>query len=360
MTKLEKDKTGSYYTSGYTLPIKQQYFNAKCIINFCKNMSKYKWTEKSICALLGNMSFESTLNPKLGETGGSGYGLVQWTPKSKLLNRAKAIGRYSSYDTIYTQMKVLDSDLEKEWIKTSDYPITIDDFVKDTSHDINWLTGAFLKNYERPQDQSQSNINLRTNGDSDGHIGSNQFANHFNFDDFTEESGSINDMLKWCKKIADDDSYLYKLGSAHGVSFETYTGKYFDCSSFVSFGLYNGGYDLKTQFTTANQKSELKELGFKIINFKNKSQLKKGDILFYNVNGHGHTEIVYCVEPLQLVGATTDDNPIPEQISIHNFYESEWQYIARPNNDDGGGSGGKERYFKINRKRMTFVYPKIR
>ena len=41
------------------------------------------WTLNAVAALLGNMEHESSINPGRGEVGGSGYGLVQWTPKSK-------------------------------------------------------------------------------------------------------------------------------------------------------------------------------------------------------------------------------------------------------------------------------------
>ena len=354
MSKLEKDKTGSYYIGNY-LNEKQQLFNAKCIVNFCKNFSNYKWSNNSICAILGNMSAESTLNPNLNEVGGTGYGLVQWTPKTNLLKRAKAINQYSTYDSIYTQMCVIEYEVKNgiQWIKTTSYPITFKEFIEDTTHSIEWLTGAWLKNYERPADQSQANILKRTTGDNNGHLGSSQFAEKMNMNVNSNEDGSINDMLNWAETIANNDKYLYKQGSAHGVSWN-YDGNYFDCSSFVSFALHNGGYDLETQFSTANQKNELEDLGFNIIKF-DKSKLKKGDIIFYNLNGQGHTEIVYNTNPLQLVGATTDSNPVSEQISIHNFYNSEWQWIARPTD---GGSSVKERYFKINKQRMVFVYPK--
>lgn len=41
-------------------------------------------TLEAICGLLGNMWRESHLSPVLHESGGGGYGLIQWTPKSAL------------------------------------------------------------------------------------------------------------------------------------------------------------------------------------------------------------------------------------------------------------------------------------
>lgn len=352
MAKLYNDKSGDWYGSSTYLTVNQQKFNAKSILNYFKNLSNNAWSNNSICAILGNMSFESTLNPLLDEVGGgSGYGLVQWTPKSNLIKRAKAIGMYSQYDTLLAQLSVIDYEVNNniQWITTTDYNISFKDFISDTTHSVEWLTGAFLKNYERPADQSQENINKRCNGDNQGHIGSLQWVESL---DFNNSSGSIDGFLNWCESIANDNTYLYKYGSAHGVDWD-YTGNYFDCSSFVSFGLHNGGgYDLTTQFSTDTQKEDLEDLGFNVISFKNKSQLKRGDILLIT----GHTEVVYTVndDDIKLVGAHNNVVPPDEQISIINYYDDSWEYICRPNDSETP----KPSYFKRNRTSMVFVYPK--
>lgn len=356
MAKLFNDKSGSWYGGNNFLTINQQKFNAKCIVKFFKNLSDIEVSNNAICAILGNISFESTVNPQLNEVGGGGYGLVQWTPKSNCVNIAKKIKQYKTYDTMYTQLCVLKYEIEnnKQWIKTSDYPISFSDFLRDNTHDLEYLTGVWLKNYERPKNQTIENIRLRNTGD-DSHIGSLQWKDILNFD-VTEEltNTSIDGFLKWCKKIANDNTYGYKLGAGHGVSWN-YSEKFFDCSSFISFGLHNGGgYDLENQFTTATQKTELEELGFEIIKYKNKEQLKRGDILFYNNENGGHTEVVYQIEDtIKLVGAHTDTVPLDEQISICDFYNSEWQYIARPFEE----FSHKKKIRKRNRNGLIYVYP---
>lgn len=358
MAKIYNDNTGSWYGGDNYLTVKQQQFNAKAITNFFKNISSYNWSNNSICAILGNMSFESGLNPQLGEVGGSGYGLVQWTPKSNLISRAKAIKRGSSYDTMYTQLSVIDYEVKNgiQWIKTTRYPLSFKEFIEDTTHDIEYLTGAWLCNYERPLDQSDENIMLRTNGDNSGHLGALQFVDIVGSD--VTESGSINGFLNWCETIANDNSYLYKLGSAHGVPWE-YEGKYFDCSSFVSFGLHNGGgYALDTQFTTANQKTELTELGFNVFDYESKKNLKRGDIVFYNDGVNGHTEVVFSIDETgasELVGAHTDSLPPSKQISIINWYEGGWQFVARPT-----GGSPTPIYNRKKRKGMVFCYNRMR
>lgn len=44
------------------------------IYNICKNAG---WSKEAICAMLGNFSVESYINPTQGQLGG-GYGLAQW------------------------------------------------------------------------------------------------------------------------------------------------------------------------------------------------------------------------------------------------------------------------------------------
>lgn len=358
MAKIYNDMSGSWYASDNYLTVNQQKFNAKAITNYFKNLSNYNYSNNAICAILGNMSFESTLNPQLNEVGGRGYGLAQWTPKSNLISRAKAIKQSSSYDTIYTQLSVIDYEIKNnlQWIKTTKYPLTFKEFIEDTSHDIEYLTGAWLCNYERAADQSVENIKRRTNGDNNGHLGAVQFIEIV--DSEISDNGSVNGFLRWCEKIANDNNYLYKLGAGHNVTWD-YLGKYFDCSSFVSFGLHNGGgYDLETQFATSNQKAELAELGFNIFEYTNKKDLKRGDIVFYNNGENGHTEVVYSVDKngaTKLVGAHSDNLPPNEQISIRSYYEGGWQFVARPS-----GGSSPPIYFRRKRKSMIFCYNRMK
>ena len=355
MAKIFRDKCGSWYGSDVYLTLSQQQFNGKSAINYFKNLSNYGWSNNSICAILGNMCFESSLNPQLQQRGGAGYGLVQWTPKSNLTSRAKAIKQGSTYDTMFTQLSVIDYEVKtkKQWIKTTRYPLTFEEFVTDSTHDILYLTGAWLCNYERPADQSDSNISKRCNGDS-SHMGSIAFSEMVGGD--VSPDGNINGFLEWCEKIANDNQYLYKLGAGHGVDW-SYSGLYFDCSSFISFGLHNGGgYALDTQFTTSNQKQELTDLGFNVFKYENKKNLQRGDIVFYNNESGGHTEAVYETDDSgasKLVGAHTDDLPPDEQIAIGNWYDGGWQYVARPN-------GAVPSRLPSKRKGMVFCYNRMR
>jgi hypothetical protein len=112
------------------------------------------WTPNAISALCGNMSGESTLNPNLYEQGyghspSRGYGLVQWTPATKLWDWCNARGLdWSNGDA---QLSRIDYEQEKkiQWITKSAYPMSFHEFTQSTL-DPSTLTEYFIWNYERP------------------------------------------------------------------------------------------------------------------------------------------------------------------------------------------------------------------
>ena len=64
--------------------------NADIIINYYRSLGI---NDNTIAAILGNMQAESTISPVLNERGGGGgYGLVQWTPKSNLIDACSILG----------------------------------------------------------------------------------------------------------------------------------------------------------------------------------------------------------------------------------------------------------------------------
>ena len=113
----------------------------------------------SIIGMLGNMQQESTINPALWQNltvGTGGYGLVQWTPSTKYTNWANKNGY--ALDDGYAQCLWIDTMMipSGEWIKTSEYPITWEEF-KTGSYTIDYTTMAFLKNFERAGDEEIPN-----------------------------------------------------------------------------------------------------------------------------------------------------------------------------------------------------------
>lgn len=129
--------------------------NAQLVAN---HFSATGWTPNAISALCGNMRHESSINPDMYEYGydwseDRGYGLVQWTPRSKYWEWAVAQG----LDPRAGDSQLARIDYEQEtgiqWIETAEYPISFHEFTQSMA-DTDWLTEAFTWNYERPNRQA--------------------------------------------------------------------------------------------------------------------------------------------------------------------------------------------------------------
>ena len=158
-TGIYGDYFGSPYDSSAALTQAQMEVNASYIYN---SLATDGWTLNSVCAMLGNMQVESTLNPGRwendsvgGDPAGHGYGLVQWTPYTNYTDWAISNG--------YSDPSVMDGNLARinyelannlQWIPTFTYPMTFQQFKESTSApDV--LAMVFLANYERPLDPNQ-------------------------------------------------------------------------------------------------------------------------------------------------------------------------------------------------------------
>lgn len=132
--------------------------NAQYIMN---SLLSKGWTKEAISAMLGNMETESTINPgiwqNLDEGNMSmGFGLVQWTPATKIIDWTDANG-YPRGD-MDGQLARIEYEIANgiQWIATSEYPMSFQQF-KQSNLTPEYLADAFLKNYERPADQNQPN-----------------------------------------------------------------------------------------------------------------------------------------------------------------------------------------------------------
>ena len=243
-----------------------------------------------------------------------------------MIDRSKKIKQYKTYDMMYTQMQVIDWESEQpdgsvQWKKTSRYPISFKEFITNSgNHNLNYLVGAWLCNYERPRDQSQAHIDQRTT------LAEN-VTSTIDWDDVLRDS--VDDFLEWCKKIADDNEYIYIWGANHSAPPWTINPKGFDCSSFISYGLkLGGGYKLPNVFDTSHMKKGLENLGFESHPF-NRSKLKRGDIVLNE--GH-HVEAVYSINgsEIKTVGAhdhyPTHPNDDISVVTMSGGYE----WILRP------------------------------
>ena len=139
--------------------------NAQMVVNF---LSGKDWSKEAIAALIGNMRHESSINPNMYEYGYNwgddrGFGLVQWTPRSKFWNWGLGQG-YSETDLRSgdSQLARIDYEVDNniQYIANghsarygyeSKYDFSFADFRQNTQGlTVNQLTEAFMWNYEGP------------------------------------------------------------------------------------------------------------------------------------------------------------------------------------------------------------------
>lgn len=141
---------GNDYNSSSYLNNEQRSVNARYIYNY---LSDKGWTLNAIAGTLGNIEAESTINPGCWEShnvgGGPGYGLVQWTPFTNYTNWVDQFLK-GDKESIDTQLDRIIYELENglQYIPTDDYPESFSEYTKSTKS-VDYLTVAFLKNYER-------------------------------------------------------------------------------------------------------------------------------------------------------------------------------------------------------------------
>lgn len=84
-------------------------------------------TLEAVCGLVGNIAYESRINPWQEQVGGNGFGLIQWTPPTDLTNVLGNDPTGSAqcgliYNEIMDNTSVWGGG--SRWIPTTDYPYT--------------------------------------------------------------------------------------------------------------------------------------------------------------------------------------------------------------------------------------------
>src|SRR5699024_9643886 len=119
------------------------------------------WSKEAISALCGNMREESSINPNMYEYGydwaeDRGFGLVQWTPRSKHWGWATNNNLAPRHGD--SQLARIDYEVDNniQWIPISDYNnMTFAEFRQNAgSWSVDYLTEAFTWCYERPNQQA--------------------------------------------------------------------------------------------------------------------------------------------------------------------------------------------------------------
>ena len=293
-----------------------------------KQLKSAGWSDSAIFALLGNERGESTVNPALNEQGGgTGYGLVQWTPGSIIKDWCIAHG-YSITDGEAQTKKILEEVTDgSQWIKTSNYNISFADWTKDTTHDLNYMVNAFICNYERPA----------TTNHPERVTYAKWFADNVTKTDITK---IINSACEWAISIANDNSHGYDQGNRWSPDY--------DCSSFVISAYEHAGIKLKEAGAsyTGDMQKACESCGFKTVEWKSdEKNLQKGDILLNTVHhvslyiGNGKVVEASINELGTVTGGQTGDQT-GKEISIKPFYNFPWNVVLRLGTYSGGSSGG--------------------
>lgn len=120
------------------------------------------WTLNAVCAMLGNMETESTINPGIWESLSAysgGYGLVQWTPYTKYANWAG--GGWQNNGNMECERIIWEKDNGEQWfsnpaVTPSSPPISFKEFSTSTLP-VETLANYFLWYYEHPGNPNQPN-----------------------------------------------------------------------------------------------------------------------------------------------------------------------------------------------------------
>lgn len=148
---------GDVTSGNFYLTKSQMQKNARYIYAYLRAQG---WTLEAIAAMLGNMEAESTINPGIwqnldaGNYNG-GFGLVQWTPATKYFDWCEE-NNLSPTDIDANLQRILyEVENRVQWIATAAHDMTFQEFTQSTAA-VETLAKAFLLNYERPGDQSES------------------------------------------------------------------------------------------------------------------------------------------------------------------------------------------------------------
>lgn len=231
-------------------------------------LKKKGWTEEARAGLLGNADQETggTFNPTMVEVGGGGgYGLIQWTPQSVLINHVSMAGIKEPYTSLKTQIEIIDWELNgvgRGYIPTSRYPISGVEFKQ--MKNLREAATAYEMNRERPRDP------------------------HPERQDMAQKWYDLFHGLTSAPTGKDDSKIVQTARKYLGVPYvwggTTPTG--FDCSGLVQYVFLECGVTkFKGLRVTTQQENAGKRIGI--------TELQPGDLVFWGAVGTTHHVGIY-------------------------------------------------------------------
>lgn len=340
------------------------------------------YSRAATAGVMGNLQGESHFDPKLGSyNGDGGYGIAQWTPRSKIRAWFDANGLQDKDDSdLDGQIKMLIGTAQSQFADQPDWPL-VNNIEKKSSAYETWVTAkdtktaaiAYMAGWERPAWASRNedfrvewakkyydligSISFKTpdgqapDGSAGGGNSSGGSSDDSDEEDDTATAGCqtddkeerINDYIEWALKTAKDEKVGYSMDHAKRTLSPDV-----DCSSFVYYALAKGAkFDLVASlfpFNTTNEGEQLQKWGFEKVGGK-ETKIERGDILLNPGEGaNGHTEI--ALNDKRSVGGH-GDNGHPEdgdqdghevsEEKIWTGYTEVWRYPGKDDEQDGGG-----------------------
>ena len=149
-----------YIVASGGLTVAQQQNNADM---FYAIMSTYGFSDVACASIWSNILFESGGNPMAWETGSpsNGFGLVQWTPETKIRNWASDNNLNPDDGNVQCRRIYLEftqggaGTPYEQYYPTQNFPVSAQQFMNAdlSQHDISWWSEAFTRNYERPNEE---------------------------------------------------------------------------------------------------------------------------------------------------------------------------------------------------------------
>lgn len=223
-------------------------------------LKEKEYAEEAIAGILGNIDQETggSFVADTDEIGGGGYGLIQWTPKSVLINNIELADISGDYKTIKTQVDIIDWELSgvgRGYIPVAKYPYSGEEFKKLTN--VSTATRAYELNRERAEMEHPERVEL-----------GQKWYDLFRGASSPPSSGGDNSATGWKKKAIElayaDVGKTYPTGwNAEG-----------ECIKAVQRWINNGG----GRFGVGGVRSGYVNSGAKEVS---KSEVQAGDVMQY-------------------------------------------------------------------------------
>lgn len=346
---ISRDMNTGTFRDNYTLyPADEYYYNNATII--FSVLSHYGWTLEAIAGAMGVFDWESAgFNPGVAEFGGyplptgstgnwndrshpSGLGLIQWTAPNGFApdystedpNPLLACAnRYNKnwYDGSFQLLVLNNADNSAYYAgdlwgwRVNDSAVTTFSAYKSSTLSPEVLARVFLANVEGvPGD----NLAWRQ---EKARFWYNTFQGQTPDPDvpIVPDTGNLQGFINWCIEKCNDPNVGYSQTYREEQTVDGIT--YYDCSSFVWYGLAHNGFDIDATdhpnyaFNTTQMPTDLLLMGWYEVD--RNGELLQGDI---GVSSD-HTEVVYMGGDGEAIfmGGHSANYPLADQVSISDY-----------------------------------------